>query len=259
MTIFSFSKGFFKRIKALNKWRIEIQLIETLFKIAEESDIMEIFDDYSQFMLDSMENGCAKVRKSACQHLSQVIALLPSFEKKKMIMKKVYEKFYYNSNFQKKETFVNFADSCIDHFSRASLRHFILKQTLALSESPIQSIQIGILRILPKIHLLLVSGEDSKVFSKISEIKKKFSQNESKRMRDVLRSINSAIQIGMKSKKRQNIIKAKYEKNRKQEEELLLFESEESSLKEMYKKEERANKVSFLGSDLSRIKARALI
>lgn len=156
-------------------------------------------------------------------------------------MKKVFDLFYVDSNYQKKETFLTFAESCIDNFSRDALRYFILNQTLALAECEIQSILIGVMRLFPKIYLLLEREEDEKILKKMNDIKKKYSLIENNRMRTEIRSINSSIQIGMRSKKRQMITKAKYEKNRGLEEELLLYESEENSLKDMYIKEEKTN------------------
>lgn len=121
----------------LSKWRVQKNIIDSLFAIYKESNKNDIFEPFSQYLLNFMVEGCHQVRLIACETLAKSFVLLPDFEKRKNLMKFINEDFYANGNYQKKETFVHFANYCLDVFSRPAFKFFLLNKLLALSNTEI--------------------------------------------------------------------------------------------------------------------------
>lgn len=166
-------------------------------------------------------------------------------------MKFINEDFYANGNYQKKETFVHFANYCLDVFSRPAFKFFLLNKLLALSNTEIQSIQILIIKLFPKVHSILDPVKDTIHLEKVKNVKRKMEGKGIKRIKDQLRSSNNVMQINLRNKKKFQAIKERYKANQELEEGLLLYESEENSLEDMYIKEQKANKGMKVSSKLT--------
>jgi len=122
--------------------------------------------------LQFMVEGCHQVRLKASEALAQSFVLLPDFEKRKNLMRIVQEDFFENGNFQRKETFINFANFCLDVFSRQAFKFFLLGKLLALSTEDIESILILFVKLLPKIHNILDPLKDQNLLESIKSVKK---------------------------------------------------------------------------------------
>jgi hypothetical protein len=119
-----------------------------------------------------MVEGCHQVRLNASEALAQSFVLLPDFEKRKNLMRIVQEDFFENGNFQRKETFINFANFCLDVFSRQAFKFFLLGKLLVLSTEDIESILILFVKLLPKIHNILDPLKDQNLLESIKSVKK---------------------------------------------------------------------------------------
>lgn len=73
--------------------------------------------------------GNAAIKKKGGHMIANFIPKVHSFEKRKVIMKKIFESFYKDANYQDKLIFLYFVSAALRAFSRASLRYFIIQQT----------------------------------------------------------------------------------------------------------------------------------
>jgi hypothetical protein len=117
--------------------------------------------------------------------------LLPDFEKRKNLMKIIFENFFENGNYQRKETFLHFADHSLEVFSRPAYKFFILNKIFALSNTEIESTLILIIKMLPRLSLILDPIKDQQDIERIKVIKKDLEDRGVKRIKDELRTTNN--------------------------------------------------------------------
>ena len=197
---------------------------------------IQVFEIYSNYLLDFMIMGSNQVRDVACESYAIFCSKLKDFDHKKRLMKYIYDNFVQDQNTKRKLSFITFAEYCLKYFSREALQFFILPQLLSLGKSEDFGIKLRLVKLFPQIKDAIVSN-DQILLTKLSNLNKKIEKMDNDRIKKELRRSAKTSVLNLKSKRHQKEIEELYLKNAKFEEECLILGGNDTPLQELYQKE----------------------
>lgn len=231
-TIFDHVSNLFESLLQINDWRIRDVYLREIDEISQYYKADDIYELYINMIIAIVIRGNQQIKKRGGKMLATFVPRLHSQEKRKQTMKKIYESFYKDSNFQEKQIFLYFVSEALTNFSRASLRFFVLNQTQSLSEDKVIAVKYELAKLLPGIYDAIMKDDDI-ILEKFKLVKKSQDNIKDDRLKNILMLANNKINTNIKSQNYQNDLTDLYEKNKKLEEELLSGD-DSKNLDELY-------------------------
>ena len=189
----------FEIMMTINDWRLRKNFQSELEIIRKYLNPNEVFEKYCEMVTKISKEGNIGIKKQCGSMLADFIPTLQSFDKRKYIIRTIYENFYKDANYNGKLFFQYFVGSALKTFSKASQRYFLINQALALSEDKVIGIKVEQAKILPSLYDSILKEDDS-IKEKFKNVKKSFDNDSDSRLKDVMFFTNNKISLNSKSR-----------------------------------------------------------